>query len=179
VERIAATSRLATALRGGLMAGLIGSPAAAACLLGRAVAGLPAHPAAAEFRCACPPHSACWWVRHLGVARNPPRWLRVWRSRGDALLLVFPVLGACCFGLALQGVKSYACRRLGQRLRRRIRNDLFATPWSSRSAPRPNRGQAAHPLNQLIVDALAEVFGSGGGRVLGDLWSPCGDPPSP
>jgi len=108
----------------------------------------------------------------ISVLRREPTlgWLTGLAVPEAMRLLVFLLLGAVLFRLALQGVQSYSVQAVGQRLTARIRNDLFrhAMELSLRFHDRTPVGKLLTRLTS-DVDALAEVFGSGAVGVLADL----------
>ena len=87
-------------------------------------------------------------------------------------LIVTVLLFSVFLRLALQGIQLFNIQAVGQRLTARIREDLFAHAINLSV-----RFHGRMPVGKLLtrltsdVDALAEVFGSGAVRVLGDLVS--------
>jgi len=105
---------------------------------------------------------------------------------------VFLLLGPCLFRLALQGVRATACRRWDTadgpdpattccRHRHELSLRLHdRTPVAAKRSP-PKKKTKKNPSPPVMVDALAEVFGSGAVGVLADLGHPllAGGSPSP
>jgi len=175
VERIAATSSGQDPGGGGLMARLDRVPPcrAAGPNLGRDRAAA-AHPVLLIPWPLSSPFSPCWWSGDISVLRrNPPVGLAYGSAVPEAMrpLGCPSLLGAVFVSRSLsQGVQATSVERWDRRLTAPDRNDLFATPWSSRSASTTEpRWAKRSPAHQMSI-ALAEVFGSGCGRGVGPIW---------